>query len=112
MSAIGWKAIAGIAGGVVLAGSALGAIGLQLPQIATKAEIRDLRKYVAQVDLSTTQQALESSELRTLRLEQEAKDREQQGENTETIQREIQILKRRTRGLDQRVQELLKGDKD
>jgi hypothetical protein len=113
--ALGWKAIAS---GVVLAAGALGAVGLGLPQLATEedvaaavrapeARIERLAQRLAQVDLMTTQQALESAELRALRLEREAKERATLGEDTESLDREVKILKRRTRGLEARVLELM-----
>lgn len=102
--ALGWKAFAG---GVVLLGSALGTIGLGLPQIATEEDLKDLSVQIAQVDLMSTQQALESAELRVIRLEREAKARQAEGENTDSLDGEVRILKRRTRGLEARVLKLM-----
>lgn len=109
----GFAALATVSGG-------LAAVGLSLPQIATQEHIEDharddaealgaLRDRLAQVDLMTTQQALESAELRALRLEQEAQRQREAGDDPALIDREVQILKRRTRGLDARVQCLLQN---
>ena len=110
--------IVSIAAGIIAVSGALAAVGLNLPQIATHehvaaharmdaATIDDLRQYVAGVDLMTTQQAVESAELRALRLEGEIARQKVAGEDSTFNEAELRMLRKRVKGLDARAQDLL-----
>jgi len=122
MSAIAWKTVGAIAGGVVLAGSALGAIGLQLPQIATKDEVQEVREWVAQVDLKTSQDALDRANQDLLKWEYEAQRKEEEYQRCldaghtdckqpETVRKILRLQKKTTRGLSDDIRKLLQGKK-
>ncbi len=110
--------IVSIAAGVIAISGALATVGLNMPKIATQAyvvehsreavsNIKDLRRYVAGVDLMTTQQAAESAELRAIRLEAEIARMQATGIDSSFYESELRMLRKRVRGLDARAQDLL-----
>lgn len=76
----------------------LGAIGLTLPQIATKDEVAKIAGDVRVLQQEQAQSAIESYELRELRLKQEIEEKRKQGGSTSNLESEVIILqKRKTR---------------
>lgn len=76
----------------------LAAVGLGLPQIATKDEVAKLAGDVRVLQQEQAQSAIESLELRELRLRQEIEEKKAAGGSTTNLESEVIILqKRKTR---------------
>lgn len=86
-----------IAGSLTAIGALAAMIGWNADRPAWSSELVRLAGEVKRVEQLATEQALESSELRQLRIEQEIEDREAKGQDTGTLPAELKILKRRTR---------------
>jgi hypothetical protein len=99
------SAAAMVTAATVLIG-ALAAIGIDLPRPAWSSDLDRLAGDIKRVEQLATEQALESAELRALRIEQEIEERREQGANPGLLEQEVGILKRRVRALQKKLDEL------
>ena len=111
--------IAAMASAVVAIVAALALFGLDMPKLATEDDIEDHARTedlkiqrLAQA-IETTRGlvitgALESTDLRALRLEQEIENRKAKGEKTGTLEQEVRILRRRVRKYEAELKQMSK----